>query len=94
MSSDESTRATTTRPTCPWCAKRIADCTESVSVASHDGNPPSYTWSLHKDCAAEWRTFVTHLRTLASRGAFDTLVKDPLRGDVNEMVDWADFCSE
>jgi hypothetical protein len=40
------------------------------------------------DCAAEWREFVIHLRTLAGRGAFRTLVEGPLSGDVNEMLEW------
>ncbi|WP_227374258.1 hypothetical protein [Haladaptatus halobius] len=51
---------------------------------------PSYVWHLHTDCAAEWREFVTHLRTLAGRGVFRMLVEEPLSSDVNEMVEWYD----
>ena len=89
MGSESNIRNTTaTHSTCPWCAEPINDNTASVSISSPGREPPSYNWDLHTDCAAEWREFVTHLRTLAGRGAFETLVKDPLRGDVNEMVDW------
>lgn len=64
-----------------------------VRVAPPDPRPPEHRsgverWYLHTDCAAEWRGFVTHLRTLAGRGAFRTLVEGPLSGDVNEMVEW------
>lgn len=80
----------TSSATCPWCAEGIDQQTNDVIVGSPDPRPPSYTWHLHTECAAEWREFVSHLRTLAGRGAFRTLVEEPLMGDVNEMIDWKD----
>ncbi|MFH5799392.1 hypothetical protein [Haladaptatus sp. CMAA 1911] len=79
--------------TCPWCAENIAHPTDCVQVAPPARRPPEHRptanrWFLHTDCAAEWREFVTHLRTLAGRGAFRTLVEGPLSGDVNEMLEW------
>ncbi|WP_458204458.1 hypothetical protein [Haladaptatus sp. NG-SE-30] len=76
--------------TCPWCAKIIEQQINDVIIGSPDPRPPSDTWHLHTDCAAEWREFVSHLRTLAGRGAFRTLVEEPIMGDVNEMVEWCD----
>ncbi len=76
--------------TCPWCSGNIEKQANSVIISSPDPRSFSYTWHLHSDCAAEWREYVSHLRTLAGRGAFRTLVEEPLRGDVNEMTEWDD----
>ncbi len=76
--------------TCPWCAEDINDTTDSIRISSPGRCPPTHTWHLHAECAAHWREFVSHLRTLAGRGAFQTLVEGPLSGDVNEMLDWRD----
>lgn len=78
---------------CPWCAENIDHPTDCVRIAPPDRRPPEHRptvnrWYLHADCAAEWREFVGHLRTLAGRGAFRTLVEGPLSGDVNEMLEW------
>ncbi|WP_458208940.1 hypothetical protein [Haladaptatus sp. NG-SE-30] len=75
---------------CPWCEEIIEQQTNDVTIGSPDSLPPSYTWHLHTECAAEWREYVTHLRTLSGRGAFRTLVEEPLLGDVNEMIEWND----
>lgn len=81
------------RSTCPWCAEDVENMSNSVRIAPPDRRPPEHRpddrgWQLHTDCAAEWREFVTHLRTIAGRGAFRTLVEGPLSGDVNDMVEW------
>jgi hypothetical protein len=70
--------------TCPWCSETIGHPTDCIRVAPPDRRPPEHRptadrWYLHTDCAAEWREFVTHLRTL---------VEGPLSGDVNEMLEW------
>ncbi|WP_266078076.1 hypothetical protein [Haladaptatus caseinilyticus] len=86
-------------PTCPWCAKNIDEPTDRVQIVPPTRQPPerrfstrssAHTWHLHRECASQWRNFVSHLRTLSGCGAFRTLVEGPLSGDVNEMVEWND----
>ncbi|WP_458190132.1 hypothetical protein [Haladaptatus sp. NG-WS-4] len=91
MSTEETgDEAASTGATCPRCAETVENVIDGVRISSPDSRRPAYSWHLHTDCAADWREYVTRLRTLAGHGAFRTLVEEPLSGDVNEMVEWHD----
>ncbi len=78
----------TSRSVCPWCRNRIEATDKSITVGPppHDASD-THRWTLHRQCALQWKSVGEKLFHLSKMGAHRTLIEYPKNHGTANLID-------